>query len=215
MSFTFLPIRRFTMPKPIQLAISALLIAGCTKSSPPGHLIIAIDVSDQDKTVLLRYAATAYQCQSSLATDDQLTVYIFGHDYDLVYDGPRIAGRGAFNDKIGAKLNKPRLGLVQPGTRTAAALTCLTTAVKDDHRSTCLVLETDGGIEALDQAVRSQILTSAKELNASPNLNQVAVVGVSDRWRQQWITWLTPLGKRAAVRGKNDFDSMLAWRRGK
>ncbi|HVT12577.1 MAG TPA: hypothetical protein VHE55_09935 [Fimbriimonadaceae bacterium] len=193
------------------LALVALgvLVSGCATSTPPRHLALAIDVSDPDEKLLIRYAGLAYRLESKLSPGDKLTVYFFGHDCDLVYEGPKISGRSAFNEKIGRKLLQIRPGLATSGTRTDLALARLAEAATPGQTPTFLVLETDGGIEDVGPAVKAQIASALTQMRAAPGFKGLAVVGVEDRWRLEWKDWLGPLNGRGIVCGTGDGDTAL------
>jgi len=182
--------------------------AGCRAPHPPIRLIVAIDVSDPAEGRLVRYASAAYELESGLGRRDELIVFLFGHGDEMVYEGPGIPDRDAFNEKIASKLAYIRPAMASPGTLVGGALRSVADEVASSQVPSCAVLETDGGVEDASAAFRSEIGRSLRRLRSSSKLRRLLLLGVDDEWREKWSAWLRPLGGLVVVRGMNDYQDL-------
>jgi len=191
----------------ITLMAVAVTLGGCGATPKPRRLVIAIDVSDPAR--LLAYAKVAYELESSLKSSDRLTVYVFAHDCDLVYDGPPVRGRNEFNKRVGGELTQIRPALKVQGTRTDLAIECLASEAKASKVPIALALETDGGIEDLGSPVRHRLSNSVLAIRGSKEFREFVAIGIEPQWRRQWDGWLAPLGEQATTCGLNDDEAAL------
>ena len=193
------------------LAILFPFLIGCGQSRRSSvRVILAIDVSDQTSDRLLTYASLAYRFQSQLEDQDEVEVFTFAHETDMVYQGHPIFDRNQFNEAIGSTFSTTHPGFHTPGTKADQMLQRVAKDCDASKQPLMLVIFTDGGVEDLSRSACGRISKAVESASRSTCLRHVVVAGVDQQWRDQWITWLRPLARRSEVRGPNDADQTLA-----
>lgn len=192
------------------VATSLLCAPGCTPSrakASASRTVIYIDLSDQSRKTLLMNAGIAFEIGRDLPDGAAVTVIVFAHDYDVLYEGEPIRSRGEFNIKIGQYLPKPSSRLRVPNTNTRVVLEHAN-SVRGNLPLTLWVV-TDGGLENRSpeaiRAINAAVSTSVE----NTSIQRVVFVGLLSEHRRQWAEWLSPLGDRATVRGRNDFMDVV------
>jgi len=191
--------------------VCTLLLTGCqSEETEPVNLVVSVDVSSPSEERLTGYGTSLYRAQRKLGEDSSLSVRTFAHSGETVYEGPRIAGRGKYNERIGSELLKAHGKERERGTRSELSLERAADSVELSTLLTVAVLYTDGGVEDQSQVVRETIARSVERLAECKQLVAIVVWGVLPEHRDLWKDWLSPLGDRAYVRGSNDADFLLA-----
>ena len=191
--------------KSIAASLLLALITGCgSHKHSPRRYVLVFDVSDQTQDRLLAYAAQAYNFEAQLDEDDDLEVFTFAHGIDLVYHDHPIFDRNEFNDKIASTLTTTHSDFRSPGTKADVMLGRVIDECRTSKAPIMAVVFTDGGVEDLSSAALARIHKAVTSASHAPALKCLFVTGVDQQWRDQWITWLKPLGDVAQVRGLND-----------
>jgi hypothetical protein len=166
-----------------------------------------IDLSDQSPDALNWNGGVAFSAQRYMDQNSNLRVFVFAHKFDLAYSGHPMSSRGAFNRAIGRLLNKPTPGMNALDTHTELALHEIATDEFGLDREATIV--TDGGVEQQSAKVIGGIRADVQRLATDQHFVRLTVLGVLQQHRKQWEEWLTPLGSRAKVYGRNDFKEGL------
>ncbi len=205
------PALSLDLPRKIAAAmVVASVIVSCGKQRPPikRHVNIAIDISDQTDTVLLRYADWTYRMERNLSDTDLLTVTVFAHDNEIVYSDQPIRNRSDFNEKVASRFTFKSAALGKPNTETDKVMSDFDADRFAGTQEDWIL--TDGGIESVVGTRKDPFGTTLKSLASKPNVARVAVIGVQQEYRRQWKGWLDDLGPKALLRGVGDADSSLA-----
>lgn len=162
---------------------------------------VALDGSDSSPAVLRQVNSLGYDINDQLQSGDRLTVFVFGHSSECVYDGPKFPTRRAFSAAIGAILTKRNRAVWRPGTRDDLVLTDLAGHI-DSSTPTVSVLVTDGGFEDHSAASMARIALALKSIRSNPNATTLVIAGASPEYRTEW-EHLTEqcAGHKGSVRG--------------
>ena len=178
----------------VLLALGSCL-SGCNQPQN-GEIVIAIDVSDQTESRLLKYADLAFKAQRKFAT---VTVIVYGRLADLVYEGQVIHDRSRFNQVIGRHFQSPREGVARPSTNHRVAITM---AAKFASSESVLLVLTDGG----EENPTDSMVKGVAEL---PTAVPVFIFGVLPEHRGRLIDCVKSHGGGSAVRSLADADLRL------